>query len=122
MRAIQFITLTILLAFSGLKMFFTATIWNVKLISIIECQSDSTPHTTNPIAAVCKGVTCPNEELEGGLVAEGECSPYFCECYLGVPYRLTCEEPLVFNIDMGYCDWCYNMCDVCEECNECNLL
>merc|ERR1712029_1240856 len=103
MRSIQFITLTILVAF-------------------LECQSDSTPHTTNPIAAVCKGVTCPNEELEGGLVAEGECSQYFCECSLGVPFRLSCTPPLVFNMDMGYCDWCYNMCNRCGECAECNLL
>ena len=66
----------------------------------------------------------------------GECSNYFCECdegkdggegrrgeenvfFSGIPFRLECEPPLVFNEDEGYCDWCYNMCDKCGECEEC---
>jgi hypothetical protein len=53
---------------------------------------------------------------------EGPCSPTFCECSLGVPYRLHCEEPLIFNEEMGWCDFCYNMCDTCSaDCGGCGL-
>merc|ERR1711887_178796 len=78
-----------------------------------------TPPTdpTHPISVICSGITCPDDE--DGLFAMGECSNYFCECDEGIPFRLECEPPLVFNEDEGYCDWCYNMCDKCGECEEC---
>ena len=39
--------------------------------------------------------------------------------FLGVPYLLTCEDPLVFNEEAQVCDWCYDMCDKCKDCGAC---
>merc|ERR1711964_273568 len=95
---------------------------NFLLFSLPQILNDTTVPTpptdpTHPISVICSGVTCPDDE--DGLFAMGECSNYFCECDEGIPFRLECEPPLVFNEDMGYCDWCYNMCDKCGECEEC---
>merc|ERR1711915_1057542 len=53
-----------------------------------------TPPTdpTHPISPICSGVVCPDEEVNGGLFASGECSNYFCECSLGIPYRLPAHH------------------------------
>jgi len=68
----------------------------------------------------CPNIECPDSKPEGGMFAKDDCSAEFCSCSYGVPYLLTCEEPLVFNEESQVCDWCYDMCDKCKECDFCD--
>merc|ERR1712192_368527 len=74
---------------------------------------------TTPAREVCQGFECPNDNEEGGLSQSASCSPEFCDCSYGVPYKLTCEDPLVFDETAQVCNWCYNMCDKCTDCGGC---
>merc|ERR1712004_766523 len=74
---------------------------------------------TTPARDVCIGFECPNDNEEGGLFQSAPCSPEFCDCSFGVPYKLTCEDPLVFDETAQVCNWCYNMCDKCSDCGGC---
>merc|ERR1712037_816812 len=74
---------------------------------------------TTPARQVCESFECPNEAEEGGLFQSAPCSPEFCDCSFGVPYKLTCEDPLVFDEEAQVCNWCYNMCDKCSDCGGC---
>merc|ERR1712203_615993 len=71
---------------------------------------------TTPAREECQGFECPNDNEEGGLFQLAPCSPEFCDCSYGVPYKLTCEDPLVFDEEAQVCNWCYNMCDKCSDC------
>merc|ERR1712126_666971 len=73
---------------------------------------------TTPARDVCIGFECPNDN-EGGLFQSAPCSPDFCDCSFGVPYKPTCEDPLVFDETAQVCNWCYNMCDKCSDCGGC---
>merc|ERR1711963_180368 len=74
---------------------------------------------TTPASQECENFECPNEDEEGGLFQSAPCSPEFCDCSFGVPYKLTCEDPLVFDEESQVCNWCYNMCDKCSDCGGC---
>merc|ERR1712189_124763 len=52
---------------------------------------------TTPAREACTSFECPNDNEEGGLFQSAPCSPEFCDCSFGVPYKLTCEDPLVFD-------------------------
>merc|ERR1711892_45175 len=80
------------------------------------CLSQDTTQDNRP---TCPNMECPNEKPEGGLFASAPCSAEFCDCSFGVPYLLTCEEPLVFDEAAQVCNWCYNMCDKCKDCGAC---
>merc|ERR1711874_178956 len=77
-----------------------------------ECRDDSSE-------GFCIGFECPNDNEEGGLFQSAPCSPDFCDCSFGVPYKLTCEDPLVFDETAQVYNWCYNMCDKCSDCGGC---
>merc|ERR1712107_974963 len=72
-----------------------------------------------PARQECENFECPNEDEEGGLFQSAPYSPEFCDCSFGVPYKLTCEDPLVFDEEAQVCNWCYNMCDKCSDCGGC---
>merc|ERR1712061_59150 len=74
---------------------------------------------TTPAREVCTAFECPNDNEEGGLFQSAPCSPEFCDCSFGVPYKLTCEDPLVFDEEAQVCNWCYNVCDKCSDCGGC---
>lgn len=53
-------------------------------------------------------VICASENSDGVLVAHEECNRFY-KCFDGHPVALNCPNKLVYNPEMEYCDWPWNV-------------
>ncbi len=72
------------------------------------CPSD---HTTTYAPLVPCDIECPEDN---GYFETEACSSTFCSCTNGIGYEQECEDGLVFNPELGGCDWPYNNPDCAE--------
>merc|ERR1712200_31153 len=52
-----------------------------------------------------RGCTDQLCEFDGLFSGPEKCSPDFCHCSWAVPHPKVCQPGLVFNPDIGVCDW-----------------
>ena len=69
----------------------------------------TTPNPTTPTEASTlhpmRGCTDQLCEFDGLFSGPEKCSPDFCHCSWAVPHPKVCQPGLVFNPDIGVCDW-----------------
>ena len=70
-------------------------------------------HNSKPNNTNTNTHSSPNERVHGPalwvrrfvLRSRRKCSPDFCHCSWAVPHPKVCQPGLVFNTDIGVCDW-----------------
>ncbi|TRY75760.1 hypothetical protein TCAL_04786 [Tigriopus californicus] len=62
-------------------------------------------HVTTPTPLPECTITC----VDDGFFEYEKCSAFFCHCSVGHPYLEECQDGLIFNPELGGCDWDYNV-------------
>jgi hypothetical protein len=65
-------------------------------------DSKSDEHSS---AKRCSVNKCNNPKVRYYVDPSDHSCRHFCECAHGIPYRLVCHEPLLFNPNINVCDW-----------------
>jgi ABC-type nickel/cobalt efflux system permease component RcnA len=65
-------------------------------------DSKSDEHSS---AKRCSVNKCNNPKVRYYADPADHSCRHFCECAHGIPYRLACHEPLLFNPKINVCDW-----------------